>query len=224
MKNVLIDVDDTLFDFKECAKSTLKKCCEEQNIKFTDEFYTSFLKSDREIWDKYEKGEVTQAYIFENRFAILFKKFGIDKDSSLFEKNFEKYYALSCDWVVGAQDMVEYLKLGYNLYIASNSVRECQISRLKKAGIYNYFNDFFVSDEIGACKPSIEFFNNCFEKIEGFLPEETIIIGDSLTSDMQGGYKSGIKTCWYNAKNQQNTLNIPCDYEIHDFAELKNIL
>lgn len=224
MKNVLIDVDDTLFDFKECAKTTLKKCCEAQNIPFSDELYRFFLKSDREIWDRYEKGEVTQAYIFANRFKILFNKFGIEKDYTVFEDNFEKYYAESCDWVTGAKAFVEYLKPKYNLYIASNSVKACQVSRLKKAGIYDCFNNFFVSDEIGVCKPSEKFFNCCFSHIKDFSPSETIIIGDSITSDMQGGYKSGIKTCWYNAKKQENTLNIPCDYEIHDFEEIKNIL
>ena len=49
-----------------------------------------------------------------------------------------------------------------------------------------------------------------------------LIIGDSLSSDMQGGLNYGIDTCWYNPQRQPGRL--PVTYEIHQLADLPHIL
>ena len=112
----------------------------------------------------------------------------------------------------------------YDLYVASNSLLSTQVSRLTSAGLYHHFKDLFVSDAIGHQKPTKEFFEGCFCKIPNFNREETIIIGDSLSSDIKGGCNVGIKTCWFNPKKQENTTEYKADYEITSLEEIKNIL
>ena len=64
----------------------------------------------------------------------------------------------------------------------------------------------------------------CFLEIPNFKKEETIIVGDSLTSDIQGGINVGIKTVWFNPKKKKNISNIIADYEINKLLELIEIL
>ena len=60
--------------------------------------------------------------------------------------------------------------------------------------------------------------------IQDFNKETTLIIGDSLTSDIKGGNNLGIKTCWYNPKRKTCIEGIHVDYEIHDLLELLPIV
>ena len=102
--------------------------------------------------------------------------------------------------VEGAKEMLAYLSGKYSLYVASNGYSVKQRERLKKAGMFDYFTDMFVSEETGTQKPQKEFFDYCFARMEKDLkPEEVMIIGDGLTSDMAGGNNAGIRTCWFNA-------------------------
>ena len=86
------------------------------------------------------------------------------------------------------------------------------------------FKNLFVSDAIGYQKPTKEFFEGCFCRIPNFKKEETIIIGDSLSSDIRGGRSVGIKTCWFNPKKLENNTEYKADYEIASLDEIKNIL
>ena len=50
------------------------------------------------------------------------------------------------------------------------------------------------------------------------------MIGDSLSSDIKGGFNAGIDTCWFNPLKKENTLGITPTYEISSLLDLKNIL
>ena len=97
---------------------------------------------------------------------------------------------------------METLYRDYALYIVSNGTSAVQHGRIAKLGLARYFQKIFLSEEIGFVKPKREFFDRCFAEINGFVPDQAIIIGDSLTSDIQGGINAGIKTCWVNLKGK----------------------
>ncbi|MDE7285765.1 MAG: HAD-IA family hydrolase, partial [Lachnospiraceae bacterium] len=86
------------------------------------------------------------------------------------------------------------------------------------------FDGIFVSEEIGAPKPQLPYFEKCFQEIAGFQKDETLIVGDSLTSDMQGGNNAGIACCWYNPEKIENDTGLKIDYEIHNLWEVEEIL
>jgi 2-haloacid dehalogenase len=64
-----------------------------------------------------------------------------------------------------------------------------------------------------------EYFDYCFLRIENFIPEEAIIIGDSLSSDIKGGNNAGITTCWFNPDRKINNTDAKVDYEIHSLKK-----
>ena len=86
------------------------------------------------------------------------------------------------------------------------------------------FDDVFISEDVGFEKPDVKFFEHVWSKIGQYEPDEVIIVGDSLTSDMKGGDNAGIKCCWYNPKGLENTNDVKLDYEIKNLQEIMGIL
>ena len=81
-----------------------------------------------------------------------------------------------------------------------------------------------MSQELGANKPSIEYFEKCFARIPGFDKRKAIIVGDSLTSDILGGQNAGIATCWVNPHHKERRADIRADYEIEALSQLEDLL
>ncbi len=224
MKTVLLDVDDTILDFSLSAKAAIIAAAKEFKTAFTEEMFEYYLHLNELLWEDYENGIIDKEHIFKARFQMLFDRFNINADGIEFEKAFQKHFKTEYVFIEGAKEILEYLAGKYDLYVVSNSSFDIQYCRLTKAGIYNYFKKIFVSDKIGHQKPTKEFFDCCFKEIPNFNAKETIIIGDSLTSDILGGNNAGIKTCWFNCKSIPNTKHAVFDYEIHKWEELKEIL
>lgn len=53
---------------------------------------------------------------------------------------------------------------------------------------------------------------------------EIMIVGDSLTSDMEGGNRAGIQCCWYNPGELLNTTGVYLDAEIRNLDEIRVLL
>ena len=119
---------------------------------------------------------------------------------------------------------------GCKQYIVTNGTIDVQKTKLRETGFDQIIDVAFISDEIGVPKPKVEFFEMCFEKIFGTgkpdekLRERVLIIGDSLSSDMQGGINAGIDTCWYRNPGEENPEGMPVTYEITDLHQVLDIL
>ena len=145
-------------------------------------------------------------------------------DGILLEREYQQVLSENHQVIAGAFDLLEQLKNLYDLYIVSNGVAYTQHRRLTESGLAPYFKKIFVSEETGYQKPKIEFFEFVFERIPTFNKAETLIIGDSLSSDMQGGINAGLDTCWYNKNQTENKKKLPITYEIHNLESLLPIL
>ncbi len=224
IKTVLLDIDDTILDFKACAEAAVCKASKEYKFVFTFDMFHYYLNVNEKLWNKYENGSIAKNTIFAKRFKTVFDTFNINMDGMEFENKFQQYFQNEYIFIEGAEEIIKYLSSKYNIYAASNSLYESQKSRLTKAGIIGYFKDLFISDKIGAQKPQSEFFEYCFKNIPGFNRDETIIIGDSLSSDIQGANNSGIKSCWFNSSNIRERKYLKYDYKITSLSQIKDIL
>ena len=155
-------------------------------------------------------------------FFKLFNELGIEEDGVAFEDEYQWNLGHGAYLIKHAIEILEYLSKKYDLYVVTNGVASTQYNRLKLLDLNKYFKDIFISEEIGYQKPKIEFFDYCFRHIEHFDKDKALIIGDSLTSDMQGGINAQIDTCWYNPQHDKTSIKI--DYIIHDLKELENML
>ena len=136
------------------------------------------------------------------RWNNVFAALGIHFDGPAFEHYFRAALHESAIPVPGAIELLQGLSGRALLCVASNGPYEQQLHRLEIGGMKPYFDYFFISEHAGAAKPAPAFFDYAFRELNEnrsvpILPQETLIIGDSLTSDIAGGLQYGMKTCYY---------------------------
>lgn len=226
IKILLWDVDGTLLDFGKSEEYGIRKCFENFGLgECTDEMLERYSKINHKYWQMLETGEITKQQVLTERFVEFFKSENIDFNN-IYAFNDEYQIRLGdkfffCD---NAFETVASLKSEYKQYAVTNGTYIAQQRKLTQSGLINIFDDVFISDKIGFEKPNIEFFNAVQEKIGKFNNNEVMIIGDSLSSDMQGGNNADILCCWYNPHNAERKNNIKIDFEIKDISEILNIL
>ncbi|MCU5297486.1 YjjG family noncanonical pyrimidine nucleotidase [Bacillus paranthracis] len=223
-KTLLFDVDDTLLDFQKAEKSALRMLFEEKGMSLTSEIEAQYKKINKSLWTAFEEGEINRDEVVNTRFSILFKEYGEEVDGILFENNYRSYLEEGNQLMEGALQFINQIQSEYDLYIVTNGISKTQDKRLRNAGLYALFQDIFVSEDTGYQKPMKEYFDYVFERIPNFVPEEGLIIGDSLSADMKGGYVAGIDTCWFNPERKLNDSGIIPTYEVHNFEELYALL
>lgn len=223
---VLFDIDDTLLDFPACGKAALRHTFAWHGLEFQDVYFSAYLKISNQLWQEMEQGMRSQREVLNTRFVALFQTLGISGiDAVQFERDYRQLLAEEHQMTPGALEIVQYLhKKGRRIYLVSNSESETQFARIQRCGIAPYIQAIFTADMAGYQKPTRQFFQFCFARIPTFTAEHTIIVGDSLTSDIAGGNRAGIATCWYHPHTMKNPLQIPYDYEILNFEELKKII
>lgn len=223
-KTLLFDVDDTLLDFQKAEKSALRMLFEEKGMSLTSEIEAQYKKINKSLWTAFEEGKINRDEVVNTRFSILFKEYGEEVDGILFENNYRSYLEEGNQLMEGALQFINQIQSEYDLYIVTNGISKTQDKRLRNAGLHALFQDIFVSEDTGYQKPMKEYFDYVFERIPNFVPEEGLIIGDSLSADMKGGYVAGIATCWFNPERKLNDSGIIPTYEVHNFEELYAIL
>lgn len=220
---VLIDIDNTLLDFNKCSRKAMIDACTAANIEFTENMVSTFHKINDTLWIKIESGSLTRDELHKVRWNMIFKEMGIDGDGIKFENDFVSGIYESHEPVDGARELLCYLSQKYTICAASNGSYDQQLHRLTKARMIEYFSHLFVSEKIGFAKPSNLFFEKCLEQLKNVDKSEIILIGDSLTADIEGGRNFGIKTCWYN-HNVKPVNGKEADYTVNLLSEIKNIL
>ena len=224
MEFLFLDLDDTILDFHKAERIALSKTLRDFGLEPTDEVLTRYHIINRQHWEALERGEMTRDQVLEGRFQMLFSEMGKSVEPATVARGYEQNLGIGHYFLPGAQEAVERLHEKYRLFLASNGTASVQHSRLTSAGLYPYFEKVFVSQEIGFNKPSREYFDACFAQIPGFDPEKAIMVGDSLTSDILGGIRAGIKTCWVNPGHLPPRADIPADYEIENLSQLESLL
>lgn len=222
---LLFDLDDTLIDFSVDQKLALKYAFEEMGYEYTDDILEQYKKINDIVWGKLERGEIkTVSDLYEERCQMLFKIYNINEKTDKFNGLLDKGFRENGTPFEGVGNILKKLRERYKLAIITNGPKSQQYTRLNNANLSQYFSYFFVSEEIGYNKPNIKFFEYMFEKLEEKDRTKMLIIGDSLTSDIQGGVNVGIDTCWYNVNYKKNITTIKPNYEINKLEELVYML
>lgn len=221
---LFLDLDDTILDFHRAETIAIAKTLGQFGLEPTKEVTSRYSVINQAHWKRLEKGELTREQVLSGRFAMLFSEFGIAVDPERVARAYEQNLSVGHYFLPGAEEALEALAGKYKLYLASNGTARVQNPRLDSAGIRKYFDGIFISQELGANKPSREFFIRCFEKIPGFDPQKALMVGDSLSSDILGGINAGMPTCWVNPHHAPANPEIPADYEIESLAQLPGLL
>lgn len=219
---LFLDMDDTILDFQKAERLALAKTLEAFGLPPTDTVLARYHQINREHWERLERKELTREQVLVGRFAALFQEMGLSADAEKVARAYEENLSQGHYFLPGAEEALKSLSQTYKLYLASNGTAKVQAGRLKSAGIIPYFQEIFVSQEIGANKPDPAYFSACFARIPGFRKDRAMMVGDSLTSDILGGIQAGIATCWVNPHHK--TGEIHPDYEIESITQLEALL
>lgn len=222
---VLIDADNTLFDYNKSEKyaltETLREFCYKGNI---FEAHERFKDINNKLWLEFEQGKVAKAELRTERFRRLFNEFKIDGSIDIFSEQYLKKLGEGSFLIEDAEWMCKYLSEKYSIIIVTNGIKEVQLSRLKKSSIKKYIAGIVVSDDIGVNKPDAYIFEYALSLIKHKDKKSVIMIGDSLTSDIQGGINFGIDTCWLNFDKIENYTDIRPKYQVDTLKGLLDIL
>ena len=221
---LFLDLDDTILDFHKAERIALSKSIREFSLEPTEEVLVRYHAINKWHWEQLEKGTMTRKEVLEGRFGMLFGERGIAVDATAVAKVYEKNLSIGHWFLPGAEEAVDALSKKYRLFLASNGTASVQKGRMTSANLYRFFEKVFVSQEIGHNKPSKAYFDGCFAQIPGFDPEKAMIVGDSLSSDIQGGINAGIKTCWVNPAHAENKNVVQPDFEIEALSQLPALL
>lgn len=230
IKVVFVDVDNTLLSFSEYVKESMKDGFARFGLKpYTESMFPVFEKINNSLWRQIEQGTISYEELMKVRWNRIFEELDIHFEGEVFEEFFRERLFDSAIPEQGAMELLEHLSRRYLLCVVSNGPYKQQINRLRIGKMYDYFAHFFISSQIGAQKPSRAFFDYCFGKLRasGFpelLPEETMIIGDSISSDIAGGIEYGMHTCLYQKEKVSGENAFKADYVVTNLAEIKQIL
>lgn len=221
---LFLDLDDTILDFHQAERIAISKTIRDFGVEPTEEVLNRYHVINKWHWEQLELGCMTREEVLVGRFAVLFEEFGVAVDPVMVARTYEKNLSTGHYFLPGAEEAVDALHKKYRLFLASNGTASVQKGRMTSANLYRFFEKVFVSQEIGHNKPAKAYFDACFAQIPGFDPEKAMIVGDSLSSDIQGGINAGIKTCWVNPAHAAPKNGIHPDYEIEALHQLETLL
>ena len=221
---LFLDLDDTILDFRKAERVAVSKTFASLGIAPTDAVVERYHIINDLHWKMLERGELTREQVLVRRFGTLFDELGLDTDPAECARRYSSNLAVGHYFLPLAEEAVAQLSKQYRLFLASNGTASVQHGRITSANLYRFFEDVFISQEIGANKPSAEYFRRCFARIPDFDPGRAMMVGDSLTSDIRGGINAGIQTCWVNPGHKTAPADIQPDHEIKALHQLPALL
>lgn len=220
-KTILFDADDTLLDFKQSEDAALRDALSGIGVRPDEKMVATYSAINDALWKKLERGETTKDALRTDRFREFCRVSGIDTDVAALAHSYTEFLSTKSFLMNGALETCRKLAPHCALYVVTNGIGSVQRGRFNPSPLAPLFQDAFISEEIGFEKPRREYFEAVAAKIPHFEKESTLIVGDSLTSDISGGIAFGIDTCWFNPGGKPLPDGIHPTYTI---ARLEDVL
>lgn len=220
----LFDADNTLLDFTRAEHDALCACLADRGLPHEDGTVSTYSAINDGHWKRLERGLTTRDRLKVERFRDFFSVIGYTGDPAIMAHDYESTLGKQTAILDGALELIQALHGKCKLYIVTNGITAVQKSRFNRCALAPYFDQCFISEEMGCAKPEKRFFDLVAASIPQFNSSEAIVIGDSLSSDIQGGINAGLDTCWYNPKKQNAPAGMNITYTVHTLAEIQSII
>jgi len=222
---LLFDLDHTLLDFDAAEDVALSHLLKEEGVEDIQAYKDYYVPMNKTLWKDLELKKITKQELVNTRFAKLFAHFGIEKDGAYLAERYQFFLSKQGQIFPGVEDLLKKLiHQGYELYAATNGITYIQTGRLEQSGISSFFKEIFISEQLHTQKPDAAFYEKIGARISNFDKKNALMIGDSLTADIQGGNNAGIDTIWYNPHHLENKTLAKPTYEVDSYQALLEIL
>lgn len=216
---LLLDADDTLFDFHAAEVQALCHTLEDCGVESVPSRLQRYHDINAAYWKLFEQGGIQKVDLLTRRFADFFAELGLSPDPVAVNDCYLHQLSQCAILFPGAEELCRTLhRAGHKLYIVTNGTKIAQQGRMERSGLLPYLDGVFISEEIGFQKPQTAFFDAVFTAIGSPDKGQVLIFGDSLSSDMRGGRAAGITTCWYNPGGLEP--NADCDLQVRRLEDL----
>lgn len=222
---LLFDADDTLFDFHRASLEAFDIMCRKNHIPNTADIYQIYYDINHALWAAFDRGEVTKEFLTLERYVRFLAALGLDRDAAKCNQDYLDGLGSSVFPFPHAEEVCRELhRRGHLLYIATNAVASVQRNRLRLCPFGDLFAGAFISEEAGASKPDKAYFDYILASVPDLTADNTLVIGDSLSTDIRGANNAGLPACWYNPKGKSAPDDLRIDHEITDLRQLLDIL
>lgn len=224
--SIIFDLDDTLWDTKRNSKDALHDIYINYKLdrfyEHYEDFYILFLTLNESLWEQYNHGRINKEELQNTRFRKLLSPHTLELNFLRINEDFIETTCSKTKLIDGAHDILAYLSNKYNLFILSNSFEKALQAKIDSSGFNKYFAQIYSSESIGINKPDAKAFEYVIKDQNSSI-EECVMIGDNLSTDIQGAINSGIDQIWFNPE-AYNHPNIQPTHNIRSLFELKDIL
>ena len=222
---ILFDADETLFDFKKSERAALQQTMSDMNLAYDENYHLRvYQEINTAIWKEFEAGLITQERLKIERFRRFADQLKAGFDEADFATSYMKHLANASFLLNESLELIRNLHRDYRMAIITNGLKDVQNTRIKKSPIGPYFQDVVISEEVKAAKPDPKIFEYALKRLGHTEKSKVLMVGDSLTSDIQGGINFAVDTCWFNPRQLVNQSGIKPTYEISQLMMLQKIL
>lgn len=222
---LLIDLDNTLLDFTAGANRSLKAALKAFEIEPSEGNIDIYHSINHQCWEAFEKGELDVDTLRRRRFELFVETLAVSVDAGKLNTFYLSRLSEQTDEIKGARQFLEWARIRYKLVLATNGFASVQRPRIARSQLQTYFEHIVISEEIGVQKPHAGFFDHAFEKMNHPPKERVMIIGDSQSSDINGGRNYGIRTCWLRqAGAKSDTPKNPSHLEVTSLEEIPGLI
>ncbi len=218
------DADGTLFDYNRAEANALRKAFELLNLHFEDSYLDTYQQINHSLWQALERQEIKPDVLRVRRFESLLETLGLRGSHEQLSAVYVEQLGLCTDLIDGAYEVLQVLHKSCKCIIITNGLQSVQRSRLAHSAIRDFISEIIISEEIGAAKPSPAYFDIAFARTGYPAKNDVLVVGDSLTSDIQGGVDYGLDTCWYNPNGGAKPGGLQITYEIRRLRDLLDVV
>ena len=223
-ETILLDLDHTLFDSDTSEQTAFAQALLAAGVVEPMQYFKAYQTINLKLWAAVERGEFSPQQVRAHRFERLLAQENVDADPLQLADDFVAGLGANGSLYDGAREVLECLSRQASVALVTNGLGEVQRARVDRLGIGEHFDAIIISAEVGAAKPGTEIFDIVFEALDFPTKESALMVGDSLSSDMQGGANYGIATCWYNPNGQSVQRSDQVAHEIGDLTELLGVV
>ena len=216
-KAILFDNDDTLMDFQAGNRNAVNRLMDELGY-FHPDRYEQYQAVNRELWAALERGEIAQSELRLRRFMRLYDLFPIPGDPRAASDRFVTLLGEQSILLPHAEEVVREIASRLPVIIVTNGMTVIQKNRLAKSPLKNLIRGMVISEELGVSKPRPEIFWQALRPLS-VAPEDALMIGDGLSSDIRGANNAGIAACWLNPSGAALPSGVHAEYIIRDLRE-----
>ena len=217
---LLMDADNTLLDFTRSEHDAIAETFAHFGLPNDDATIAIYSKVNEAHWKMLERGEIEKKVLMWKRFEAFLECTGLVADPKALAADYLQTLSTKSYLIEGALEVCAALAEKCRMYVVTNGDKRVQQGRFDPCPLAKYFRKAYISEVVGYEKPDVRYFEAVMDDIPDFDPATTLVVGDSLTSDIQGGINAGLDTCWYNPKGKSLPEHIPVTYVIDDLAKL----